>query len=354
MDKNLEKVIELIRRKWLARMDADEEEEPHKKKGGNTRLPYGLCQSVGIDTTGMTPKEAWEAYYGKTGVEAEEAYEEHFPKENKSENKNSEKPKDKFDKVTDENFEDAKKHYEELKKDVRGLFPDNKEYRMFSNGAKIGNVGMWFSDDEKADAFIEKAEEYENLSRKLTAHFLGTEANHVKYTKQSASREEKLRACEDRNRNDKTETAVILGSDGKILIDKSDGESGQVSFTAEQSAQMKDATLTHNHPNNSPFSQADIETAYRTGLREMRATTKNGAYVLRRKFEIGWQVPENYEFFGFDYMLADDNYKREVVDEIYEKTGDAKKCNDMIWEFNKQWLKEHAADYGWEYSEEAL
>lgn len=41
---------------------------------GNTRLPYGLCKSAGIDTTGMSPSEAWEALEGKTGVSAKEAY----------------------------------------------------------------------------------------------------------------------------------------------------------------------------------------------------------------------------------------------------------------------------------------
>lgn len=42
--------------------------------GGNTRLPYGLCKSAGIDTKGMSPKEAWEALTKKTGIKPEEAY----------------------------------------------------------------------------------------------------------------------------------------------------------------------------------------------------------------------------------------------------------------------------------------
>lgn len=46
------------------------------KSGGNTRLPYGLCKSAGIDTTGMTPAEAWAALAGETGISAKKAYSE--------------------------------------------------------------------------------------------------------------------------------------------------------------------------------------------------------------------------------------------------------------------------------------
>lgn len=55
--------------------DEGEGEEPQPKKRGhaNTRLPYGLCKSQGIDTTGMSPKEAWEALAGR-GISAKEEY----------------------------------------------------------------------------------------------------------------------------------------------------------------------------------------------------------------------------------------------------------------------------------------
>lgn len=49
--------------------DADTE-----KKSGNTRLPYALCKSEGINTEGMTPAEAWAALKSKTGTSAKEAY----------------------------------------------------------------------------------------------------------------------------------------------------------------------------------------------------------------------------------------------------------------------------------------
>lgn len=49
--------------------------------GGNKySLPFGLCKGVGIDTTGMTPREAWDAYTGKTGISKEQAEKEHWGK----------------------------------------------------------------------------------------------------------------------------------------------------------------------------------------------------------------------------------------------------------------------------------
>ena len=47
-----------------------------KGGGGNTRLPYGLCAAAGIDTTDMTPSEAWAALAGETGIKAKDAYKE--------------------------------------------------------------------------------------------------------------------------------------------------------------------------------------------------------------------------------------------------------------------------------------
>ncbi len=70
---NQAKVVEKIRLKWLLRLDADDEEKPKAKKHSaySTQLPYGLCNSEGINTEGMTPREAWEAYENKTGKSAE-------------------------------------------------------------------------------------------------------------------------------------------------------------------------------------------------------------------------------------------------------------------------------------------
>ena len=74
---NILSKVEKIRERWATRMDADEEnknnEESAKKHSSfSVRLPYGLCKDVGIDTEGMTPREAWDAYYEKTGKSHDE------------------------------------------------------------------------------------------------------------------------------------------------------------------------------------------------------------------------------------------------------------------------------------------
>ena len=49
--------------------------------GNRYSLPYGLCESVGINTYGMTPREAWDAWMSKTGRTKEDAEREHWGKE---------------------------------------------------------------------------------------------------------------------------------------------------------------------------------------------------------------------------------------------------------------------------------
>lgn len=65
---------------------------------GNTRLPYGLCKEHGIDTTDMTPSEAWEALKSKTGITPKEAYEK--LEEENSADRTSEEPSRGADKDT--------------------------------------------------------------------------------------------------------------------------------------------------------------------------------------------------------------------------------------------------------------
>jgi len=53
-----------------SRMDADDDETGG---GAMYRLPYGLCNNAGIDTTGMSPTDAWNALKDKTGFGHDEA-----------------------------------------------------------------------------------------------------------------------------------------------------------------------------------------------------------------------------------------------------------------------------------------
>ena len=58
--------------------------------GNRYSLPYGLCASEGINTDGMTPREAWDAWTSKTGRTKEDAEREYWGKEASKKNaKNS-------------------------------------------------------------------------------------------------------------------------------------------------------------------------------------------------------------------------------------------------------------------------
>lgn len=66
------------------------EVQEEDNRGNRYSLPYGLCKGVGIDTTGMTPREAWAAYTGETGISKEQAEKEHWGK-NANEKQTAEK-----------------------------------------------------------------------------------------------------------------------------------------------------------------------------------------------------------------------------------------------------------------------
>lgn len=70
--------LERIKKKY----DTPEIDIEEATNGGNRySLPYGLCKSVGINTEGMKPREAWDAWTSKTGRTKEDAEREHWGKE---------------------------------------------------------------------------------------------------------------------------------------------------------------------------------------------------------------------------------------------------------------------------------
>lgn len=161
---------------------------------------------------------------------------------------------------------------------------------------------------------------------------------------------------ENRIRYDHLETAIVYDKDGNVILDKTDGMPDAVYFTDEQSAKFKDTIFTHNHPSGSTFSAADLNLAVMKGVREMRACHADGAYVLTRNYEIGDPIPVTYLELAQDYKNAYNSYRTNVVDPIYYASAQdlytADKCNRMIAEYRKNWLKEHAKEYGWTYKEE--
>ena len=79
----------------------------------------------------------------------------------------------------------------------------------------------------------------------------------------------------------KYEKAIIYKSDGSIDFQKK-CDIDSVSFSDKEIKAMDGKILTHNHPNGTIPSPADINIMRRGNLAEIRACNANGAYVIRR------------------------------------------------------------------------
>lgn len=197
---NIERIIENIRKRLYVRMDADDEteEQPKRKRGGNTRLPYGLCKSEGIGTEGLTPKEAWEAYFKKTGVSPNEAYKDHFGKKGeenkgevkKEESKKSKKGKDPFKKITEENVEAA---YDEETRILTEIYNEHGAdvFALASRGMlkKLGINGK----EEKE--LVSKMNRMEDI-KKRRYKYLGIKSSTTKYYTGADLDRDSLNSCE--------------------------------------------------------------------------------------------------------------------------------------------------------------
>lgn len=206
-------ILYTIRLKYCARMDADEEgeehEEPKKATGWGTRLPYGLCKDLGIDTTGMTPSEAWEAYENETGKTADEMYAE---KQKKGEGDviDAENPEgDAYSGMTESELNDK---LEEIKKKV---------------DEAMDNAWSHAYDKEKSDNYIKEARELQEEQYKITSALDNLKQNESEGVETKEALEAELKKVQEKLSdydNNKIETDwedyYELGKKEKELMDK--------------------------------------------------------------------------------------------------------------------------------------
>ena len=94
-----------------------------------------------------------------------------------------------------------------------------------------------------------------------------------------------------------------------------------------------------------------MDLAVSRGIRSIRAVHSDGSYELKRQYNIGDSVPRSYFRFAEDYDSAVNKYTKDTVDKIWNDTGDADRCNGMVADYRRQWLRDNSASYGWEYKE---
>lgn len=89
----------------------------------------------------------------------------------------------------------------------------------------------------------------------------------------------------------RSEIAVLFKPDGSEAFRKN-GDASSVTFSESERNQMIGCILTHNHPNNTPFSHNDISFLLDNGLEEIRAVVKGETYILQRTWATVKRPPD--------------------------------------------------------------
>lgn len=166
-------------------------------------------------------------------------------------------------------------------------FDRRAEYSLDEDNKRIAQTRAdeWH---DRADMLEEKVKKAENTSPESVAKsadngIIKTESRDYSAVGSNAfsnSAKQKLLQDERILSGNDYETAIIYNADGSRKFSKK-GTSEDVKFTNKQIAEMKGCVLTHNHPNGTVFSPADINILRRGQLSEMRASNGKGSYVLR-------------------------------------------------------------------------
>lgn len=350
-----------------SRTDADDEETGVNH--GNTKIPFGLCQREGIDIQpGWTPADAWKALEGK-GYSVSEIY-----KELKETGKVSKKKR---------TFADIQKEYDDnrvkLKAAIKRRDKAEKDFEM--------SISMQVPDDDTSvddatkqmfkkdlkmtqDRYRDAMKEVDELTKKDKALKQEIDAggdeeresrdNAIRTGVTSFVRNEKvvkaISGMENLIRNQSYESGTCVDKNGNKIFDASDGERSSIDLS-QYAERLKDTVFTHNHPSGTTFSVEDLSSAVRCGMAELRACHSNGAYSLVRQYSLDGEKPDKYRYFAWDYQEAIEKYKKDVVDDIWRKGPQvqevADKCNNMVAEYRRKWLKDNSKQYGWIYTEES-
>ena len=184
----------------------------------------------------------------------------------------------------------------------------------------------------------------ENLNKKpLSSHSSETQGSEL-FTHE---KRKKLLQYEQILNGNKYETAVIYDEIGDVLFKKK-GKSDSVSFTKKELSQMKGKIVTHNHPNNSVLSTADINILRKTKASEMRASTAYGTYVIN--------YPSKWSYEISSYEKIDKAYNK-YLDEAYSKaidkaTREGKSRFYYFQEAEESGLSEFCKHYGIKFRKE--
>jgi hypothetical protein len=99
-----------------------------------------------------------------------------------------------------------------------------------------------------------------------------------------------VKYLEDSIRNEPFEHGLFFDKDGNVISRLvSDGEQAKIDLSSYKQM-AKNATFTHNHPNSSRFSIADLETTVHFDMAEIRTVTPNGVTFSLKRGTGGWNI----------------------------------------------------------------
>ena len=163
-----------------------------------------------------------------------------------------------------------------------------------------------------------------------------------------------LRSLESGIRNLPVEHSYILDANGNIL-EHNVGDVNRVEGDWAKYAD-KNVTITHNHPEDVSFSDADIITAINVNAKEIRATANGHTYSLKRP-KNGWGIPKGtlgaLKLTG-EYMGHSGDHRKTWFNDLIKKSkaGDS---DTMSWVHSQLGKGQHyavgklAKQYGWTY-----
>ena len=160
-------------------------------------------------------------------------------------------------------------------------------------------------------------------------------------SKQPVTRASTLAKEETAIRGNNFETGVVVDANGKVLV-RNTGTGSEVRFSKADTAVMKGNTMTHNHPEGSTFSPADIDLATKHGLSEIRAVSTNKTFVLTKT--ANKRIAKSFSTDYKDAMRREAN--RLSLDIMSDKA-----FNTKMNAFRSSWLSNNASKYGYSYSE---
>ncbi|MCM3784948.1 WXG100 family type VII secretion target [Neobacillus mesonae] len=138
-----------------------------------------------------------------------------------------------------------------------------------------------------------------------------------------------VKYLEDSIRNEPFEHGLFFDKDGNVISELvSDGEKAKIDLSSYKKI-AKDATFTHNHPNSSRFSIADLETAVHFDMAEIRAVTPNGVTFSLKRGTDGWGInPLDVEKF---FKQTQRELSSDPIAKTFYKEGNTEAVWDLLY-----------------------